>query len=463
MKKALILRCGISGKSAAIYLANKGYQIIICDDKSNNELVNELTKDEQIQLLNKCEFTNFDHLTLDTIISVELVVVSPAIRLHEDIMKKIIERGIPFFSEIDLGLRENKFNRLIAVTGTNGKTTVATCINSILKVINLNSEMFGNMGIAFASNVLSSTKPDIIVLEVSAQQLEISRFIKPYIAIITNIKEDHINHTNNGDFNCLNDYIHSKYRIQTLQDENDNIVINYNDNNCQIVSQISKAKVWFFSTTKSNFDNGFYIDNRTIFRVINGNTIEHGIIPDNIRHDYFETFLIIIVVLTILDIKLDFSKIVSFFENINLPNRLEHIGNINGVEYINDSKATNPYSVSYALESYPGCILIVGSNNSKKSSFCEMATSINKNAKYCVLFDETKYIIANELEKIGYDSYIIVNNLKNAIIIANKISCKGDIIIFSPGGNSKPTFNNHLHRGECFCKYVRELQHESID
>lgn len=437
-KNVLILRAGISGISAAkLCLMNKANVYLY--DKSIDSIYLDKEILERCILLNDNNINNYISLC-------DIVIISPAIRMHSDIYKKLNSKTI--ISEIELGYLYSK-NKIIAITGTNGKTTTSKLCHYIFNDLQIKNGLYGNIGIGYAENINIKTGFDI--LEISAQQLEHIEKFRPFISVITNIESDHINPYDKEAFFDKQYYTNCKLKIFSNQNESDYCIFNYNISNIKEIVEKCNAKIIYFSIEKK-VPKGFYYYQKKIYYCDCNNIYK---IFDNNNNffdkDIIESILIILCILLVVYPKKISEKDIKLFKkHLIFENRLEFVSKHNKRIFINDSKATNIYSTIYAIKNYNNSILICGSNSEKLSDYNALAEEIKKNCKFVVLFDETKFEIEKKLLEINYHQYNISNNIYEAVNKAYSVSEENDYIIFSPGGNSKPTFKNHVERGTIF-------------
>ena len=445
-KKVLIVRGGVSGLSAArLCLEHKAY-VYICDKKN----LQEITDDKYIHL--NCNHVEEEQI--EKVVSfIDLIIVSPAIRKNSFIIEMANKYRKRVISEIELASHFCK-KPIIAITGTNGKTTLTKLCSKMLNYYGEKSEVFGNINRGFAQHVTRVNLSEIsyVVLEVSAQHMEFTNELKPSISVITNIKPEHMD-----EYESFNIYKYDKAKIFSNQKQDDYAIFNYNDKNCVELAKRCNAKcLWFSYGEKINKDGIYYKDSKICIVNKKETYVYMSNVDKLIRQDFIEHCLILILISQIVGI----ITIRDFVQNIDysqFENRLELVREINNVKYINDSKATNPYCTMFALDILKNTVLIFGSNNQKKSDFSYLVESIIKNVKYTILIDETGIIVSEKLKEKNYERHCYVENLEDAIQIAKRKAEKGDNILFSPGGNSYPMFENHVKRGKEFKKLVRRL------
>lgn len=435
-KKVLVVGLGSTGKSIIKFLESKKCKILFWDDE---------VKRKTFLAAKRIENRNFNIDFFDYIFT------SPGVSKKHFLIKKALKQNINIYTDIDLFLYIIDFlnlkNNLICITGTNGKSTVAQIIASFLKI-----KPLANFGNSVLNNIPSESKN--LVLELSSFQLDYISFIKPKIAIITNIKKDHINH-----HGTYKNYRNSKVKISTFQNGKDYLILNYDDPNIRKIFYKTlkvKAKIIWVSE-KHTIDNGI--------------TINKNLILDN----YFEKKEIIFTNSSFLDLPHNRLNIVLSFAALKalnyevdqiitslrkfrgLPHRLELIGRINNTKFYNDSKATNVAATCSALDSFEKVILIAGGSN-KGESFNNLRKYVNK-IQAAYLYGETAENISLSLKFLQIN--IICKNLKDAMYKAFAFSQKSNSfypILLSPASASFDFYENYKKRGRHFKKIFKEIK-----
>lgn len=450
-KNVLIIGAGESGKSAAKLCSQLGAQVTIYDEKTELDL-QQTTKELEEYQINMVYEVNKELLNFLEMENSNRDIVIPSPGFNATSLKKLKERAgkTNVIGEIELGFRFCPCP-IVAVTGTNGKSTTATLINKLINSTERKSWLCGNIGIGFADKTLSMKRDDVVTLEVSAAQLEHIENFKPYISVITNINKEHLDRY--GDFNS---YYNLKSKIFDNQDKDQYCVINLDDNYCSNLAERCNAKKIFFSQ-KHEVKHGVFVKNKKIYYKDN-NVHEEIIKLDALNSTInLENILISICVAKILDIPIENIKgVLSEFSGIE--HRLEYVHEINKVKYYNDTKATNPHSTVHAITTFEKpVILITGGKNEKMSDFEPLCKLMNEKVKELILIGETSEIIAELAIKYGYKKIYKANTLNEAVDISFKISEEGDHVVFSPGANSKDMFKNHIQRGKIFKSLVGSL------
>ena len=445
-KNITILGTGISGLGSA-KLANKlGLNVFVSDNNIIGEKIKKYLNE------NKIDFEENGH-DIRRLLSADQVIISPGISFV-DLKKRYPEiNKEKFISEIEFASRfTNAY--LIAVTGSNGKTTTASLIYHILKSSGFNVGLAGNIGVSFAESVCNFSY-DFYVLEVSSFQLDhISKF-RPNISIITNISADHLDRY---DYKFEN-YVKSKYRIVKNQKNEDYFIYN---RNCIVTKRILKtikinSKKISFSLSKSQDKHSqIYLDKNHINSLLNKKKfmLSTNKIPIKGKHN-LQNSMAAISVAQIL--KISNEKIKESFKTFkSIPHRLEHFLTIQKVKYINDSKATNVNSVFYALDSFNEPIIWIAGGVDKGNQYDDLIPLVKNKVKaiICLGQDNNKLI---DVFSSHTDLIVSTDNIIDVVSSAYKISKPGDVVLLSPACASFDLFKNFEDRGNKFKEEVRKL------
>ncbi|MEN3043887.1 MAG: UDP-N-acetylmuramoyl-L-alanine--D-glutamate ligase [Candidatus Hydrothermales bacterium] len=417
--KTAIWGFGSSGKSVYSFMIKEGFKPFIVDKKLKNEHL----------------LPFFDR-----------IIISPGIPINNIKLKNLTKSEKIIIPELEFGYNLIK-GKIIAITGTNGKTTTSYLIYNILKEFYRDKKIYlcGNIGTPITNLYL---REGIFVMEVSSFQLQFIKKFKPLIACILNISEDHLD-----SHNSFEEYRNAKLKIFKNMDQDGILVLNFDDENLKNID-VSKVKTLHVSLEKKV--KGIYYSKGEY--VINLDGIKEKI------NDQFEKFIgegnrynIAFSILVTFLLGVDKENIVSTLKKVEpLPHRLEPVRKIESTLWINDSKSTNPHSVLYALKSFKSrhVILILGGKN-KNISFEIIKEEVKKKVKKIILYGEAKDFLEDNLK--GLKEIIKVNTVREAVIKAKQIAEKGDIVLFSPGLSSFDQYKNYSERGEDFKKWVREI------
>ncbi|MDW8296543.1 MAG: UDP-N-acetylmuramoyl-L-alanine--D-glutamate ligase [Raineya sp.] len=453
MKKVVVLGAGESGTGAALLAKAKNYDIFVSDGGKIAEKYKKILQENQIP------FEEGTH-TLEKILSANEIVKSPGIPENNPVVLAAYEKQIPVISEIEFGFRHTKA-KIIAITGTNGKTTTTLLTYHILKNAGLNVGLAGNVGESFAQKVIENYY-EYYVLEVSSFQLDGCFLFKPYISAILNITPDHLDRYENFDA-----YTDAKFRIIRSQDENDFFI--YNADSEIIEKKILKLKpavqqLGITLTAKEDLKAiskvSYYQKGKIITRLPYNRpsqlTFQEADIPIPGKHNIFNA-MVAILIAQILGV--DNEKIkegLATFQGV--PHRLELIREVRGVKFINDSKATNVDSVSYALDSFEEKkkIIWIAGGVDKGNNYEQIKDLVATRVKHLIALGKDNTKISNFFENIV--EVTSTSDMETAVKKAYKLAKKGDIVLLSPACASFDLFKNYEDRGEQFRKAVKSLK-----
>lgn len=430
---------------AALLAAQQGYDVFLSDGSSlKNEYRNELLEAGIV-------FEEGQH-TEAAILNADEVMKSPGIPEKAAIVKKIREKGIDVISEVELAYRFKGNSKIIAITGSNGKTTTTALTYHICKTAGLDCALVGNIGDSFAKQVATDPRP-MYVVEVSSFQLDDIKSFRPDIAILTNITEDHLDRY---DYKFEN-YIHSKFRIAMNQQPGDSFIYCADDEvTMKYLNKFSIQSNQLPISMKRELPNGAFIKDGDMY-VRTGQDFTNMSVFDFAlkgKHNQYNT-MAACVAATTLDIRKD--KIRDAVQNFqSLEHRMEHVATVRGVEFINDSKATNVNSAWYALESMtkPVVLILGGVDKGNDYSLIEELVKEKVKAIICLGTDNRKIH-----EAFGNIVSTIANTsaAAEAVHAAFHFASKGDVVLLSPACASFDLFKNYEDRGNQFKQAVKEL------
>ena len=443
MKRLVILGGGESGVGSALLGKEKGYDVFISD---NGEIKKEY---KDVLIHNEITWEDKKH-TESKILNADVVMKSPGIPDKVTMVKQIREQGIPIVSEIEFA---SKFTNatLVAITGSNGKTTTASLTYHLLKQ-DLDVGLAGNIGDSFAKQILEENH-NYYVLEVSSFQLDDIKDFKPKIAILTNITPDHLDRY---DYKFEN-YIASKFRIVEKQTEDDFFIYDADDPVIEnwIKSNTIKSKKLPFSLNKI-VENGAYIKDKEIIITIDNNQITMPIkkLALDGKHNVKNAMAASTAAHLLKIRKQTIRESLENFQGVE--HRLENVLRINKVQYINDSKATNVNATYFALESMQAPTVWIVGGEDKGNDYRELFPFVNEKVKaiICLGVDNAKL-----MENFGNMVDVIIETqfMSEAVKIAYKVASAGDNVLLSPACASFDLFENYEDRGRQFKDSVRKL------
>ena len=442
-KTVMVVGTGISGIGAAKLLYSVGAKVVLYD---GNE---KLTVEE---ILGKLEGSKAEIIigTLEESVVklVDLVVISPGVPIDSDIVVRFEKANVPVWGEIELAYNYDK-GKIIAITGTNGKTTTTALVGQIIKAYNKETFVVGNIGNSYTGEVLKTSANSFTVAEISSFQLETTHKFKPIISAILNITPDHLNR-----HKTMENYAFIKENIAVNQTKNEICVLNYDDPILRKYAKITTANAIYFSRFEVPQIGSF----------MDGNVIKYtdGLLVETIcdvndmsligAHNY-ENVMAAVAITKAAQIPTDIivAEILKFKA---VEHRIEYVATKNGVMYYNDSKGTNPEAAVKAIEAMTRPTILIGGGYDKKSEFDLYVKAFEGKVKLLVLIGQTRELIAKTARKNGYNNIIMAESLQEAMKICVDHAVDGDAVLLSPACASWGMFENYEQRGDLFKEYV---------
>lgn len=443
--KIIILGGGESGVGAALLAKKKGMEVFLSDKGSIKDSYKKQLEDAEI------EFEEGSH-DEERILSADWVIKSPGIPKKADLIKKIKEKGIRLSSEIEFA-SEFTDAKIIAITGSNGKTTTTSLIYHILKNAGFNVGLGGNIGKSFAKQV-AEEQYDYFVLEISSFQLDDIQNFRPYISLLLNLSPDHLDQYNYN----YEEYALAKFNIAKNQQNNDFFICNKDDEMSQkLLSRVDiNAKKLLFSLNEGLEEGGF-ATNDHIFVKLEGRTFSMPIGEMSLvgKHNVANC-LAASITAKLLNIS-DNSLVESLKTFQSVEHRLEQFAEIDGVKYINDSKATNVNATYYALESMKTPTIWIVGGVDKGNDYTEIEELVKEKVKaiVCLGVDNKKII---DFFSANKESIYDTSNLEECVKIAKNVAHKGDTVLLSPCCASFDLFKSYEDRGKKFKQAVLALK-----
>lgn len=447
MEKYLIVGAGRSGICSANMLFELGKDFVIYDSKA------DLDTDGIIERLDKKENVKFilGDITDKDLENITVCVVSPGVPLTTPVMKAVIAKGIPVWSEIELAYRYDK-GGVIGITGTNGKTTTTALTYEIVKKWNSDTLLVGNIEIPYTGLALTSKPEGATVAEISSFQLETMITFKPKVSAILNITPDHLDR-----HGSMESYADVKKSITKNQDENDFCILNFEDDVLREFGKSLSCNVIFFSS-KRKLSDGFYYEDGGIYIAEKGEstlflrTDETNLVG---LHN-FENIMAAAAMTKSFGVPLDtIREAVKSF--VAVEHRIEFVCEKNGVKYYNDSKGTNTDAAIKAIDAMPSKTVLIAGGYDKKSEYDEWVSRFPEKVRKLVLIGQTKENIAAACDKIGFSDYCFADSLEEAVKISAETAQSGDCCLLSPACASWGMFKNYQQRGTMFKELVRAL------
>jgi len=441
----VILGGGESGVGAALLAKQQGYDVFLSDESSLKENYRNELQTAGI------EFEEGRH-SEEKILNADEVVKSPGITGKSNLIKKIRGKGIDIISEIELAYRFKGNSRIIAVTGSNGKTTTTALTHHICITAGLDCAMVGNIGYSFAKQAAKDPKP-LYVAEISSFQLDDIKTFRPDVAILTNITEDHLDRY---EYNFEN-YIRSKFRIAENQTGDDYFIYNADDEiTIKYLNQFEIKSNQLPVTMRKEVPNGAFIKDGDMYVRVGQDHVSMSVFDFALKgkHNQYNTMAACVAGATMEIRKEKIREAVQTFKS--LEHRMEYVSTVRGVEFINDSKATNVNSTWYALENMEKPTILIAGGVDKGNDYSLIKELVKEKVKaiICLGVDNRKIH-----EAFGNIVSTIVNtgSAAEAVHAAFHFANKGDVVLLSPACASFDLFKNYEDRGNQFKQAVKEL------
>ncbi len=445
MNRIVILGAGESGVGAALLAKKEGWEVFVSDAGAIKPAYkNELA-------LAVVDFEEGKH-SKEKVLNASLIIKSPGIPEKNEIVKEIRKAGIELISEIEFAYRYKGISKVVGITGSNGKTTTTAMIYHICKNGGADCALVGNIGFSFARQVAEDPK-EIYVVEISSFQLDDIRTFRPDVAVLTNITEDHLDRYEYK----FENYINSKFRIIENQTENDFFI--YNDDDDITKKYLNK----FLNNTNPlpismnhELPEGAYIVNEEMHLKWKNEEMEMNVEDFAVKgkHNQYNTMAAGISSAVMGIRKEKIRDAIQTFEA--LEHRMFSVATVRGVEFINDSKATNVNSTWYALESMTKPVILILGGVDKGNDYSLIKDLVKEKVKaiVCLGVDNTKIH-----EALGKEVQLMVNtsSAKDAVQAAFHFADKGDVVLLSPACASFDLFKNFEDRGNQFIEAVKDL------
>ncbi len=448
-KKVTVIGLGNSGVNAALLLAKAGAQVKATDSGNTPEL-----KKAKLSLEAKGVEVEIGAHTEGFIKGQDLIVVSPGIENSSAAIKRAERYKVPIISEMELGFGFCK-GKIIAITGTNGKSTVTTLVGEILKAGGMNTVVCGNIGNSLCGEISRIKADTWVVMEVSSAQLERISAFKPYIAVILNITDDHMDRYRN-----FYEYFNEKLKIFSRQDENDILVVNYDAENLRRLKGLTRSHVTFFGK-EAHAVNGYHVSAFTkdgkIYCAYEAATKEIMAVSDiklkGIHN--LEIVLVSSLIGTIVGVEVD--AIADTVKNFTaLEHRFETVDTVDGVDYIDDSKGTTVDSTKRALESCTKPVILIAGGKDKFSDYSIVKGAVKEKVKHIVLIGEAAKAIKKALADAAPVSD--AKTMGEAVELSYKLAKNGWVVLLSPMCSSFDMYKNYKERGNAFREAVVKMK-----
>jgi UDP-N-acetylmuramoylalanine--D-glutamate ligase len=445
-KRVLVVGLGKSGLSAAMFLRGQGARVTVSDTRSAVALEKEIPA-----LLEAGIMVESGGHGLLTFRRQDLIVISPGVPMDTPEVKQVVAFGLPVIGELELASRYLQ-GRVVAITGSNGKTTTTTLVGQIFSDAGVPTLVGGNIGLPVIDLVAKSTPETVSVLEVSSFQLETVEEFHPKIAVILNITPDHLDR--HGSFES---YAAAKARITERQTAEDFLILNAEDNEAQMVALKTRAQIYWFSGRRP-IKQGAFVHGESILFLAREGAKAEPVMPVSEIHlkgsHNVENVLAAVCAARLGKIPAESIRAsVAGFKAVE--HRLELVKAVNGVEFYNDSKATNVDATMKAVASFPGGIHLILGGKDKDSDYGLMSGMLKERVKIVYTIGSAAEKIERQLQ--GVVKIVSAETLQVAVAKAAKAAVIGDVVLLSPACSSFDQFENYEQRGRVFRQLVNDL------
>lgn len=445
-KKVLVIGLAVSGIPTVRVLNKLGAKVRVNDRKRAEELQEAISQLEDIPV----EYILGGH-PAELAEWPDFAVISPGVPMDIPLVQQIRDRGKEVISEVELAYRLTR-TPVVAITGTNGKTTTTALTGEIFGKWKDRTYVVGNIGTPMISVVLEAKPEDVLVAEISSFQLEGIKYFRPKAAAILNITPDHLNR-----HKTFENYVNAKARIFENQTGEDCIILNGDDRNTSELVRKCASRVIFFSRMKV-LDTGAFVEDDYII-IKNGNEKKRVCPARSLKipgEHNLENALAAAALAWSMGVPVHIIRegLISFE---GVEHRLEYVATINGVRYVNDSKGTNPDASIKAIKAIESPIILIAGGMDKGSSFDEFVDSFGGKVKGVVLLGETAEKIKQTCQNRGFNNIYIVKDMEEAVNVAAEIAGEGDCVLLSPACASWDMYKNFEERGRIFKEAVLSL------
>ncbi len=448
-KKVLVIGTGLSGVGSVRLLSQVGALPVMLEENT------KVTKEDIINKLHEEDRDSTEiiigEISDEVLDSIALTVPSPAVPLDSPTVMRIKAKEIPIWSEIELAYNFSK-GKMVAITGTNGKTTTTTLVGEIMKAHFESVYVVGNIGVSFAESALEMTEDTVTVGEISSFQLEAVDNFHANVSAILNITPDHLNR-----HHTMECYASMKENITNKETKDDTCVLNYDNEYTRDFGNRCPAKVVFFST-KEKLQDGFYLEGDQIIMSTAGNPMTIMNIHDMNLVGLCNVENVMAAIAMSLAMGVPLSTILAVIRDFKaVEHRIEFVATKRGVDYYNDSKGTNPDAAIQGIRAMSKPTILIGGGYDKGSEYDEWLENFGDTVKLLVLIGQTKEKIAECAKKHGFTNYVFKDSFEEALEFCTESARSGDAVLLSPACASWDMFPNYETRGKKFKEYVYKI------
>jgi UDP-N-acetylmuramoylalanine--D-glutamate ligase len=461
-KNILVVGLGKSGMAAARFAINRGGIVTITDIAEEDALAGYLPEVNKIDV--RTELGGHNTKTFE---SADLIIVSPGVPHTILPIIRAKEKGIPVLGEIEFASRYIR-EPILAITGTNGKTTTTELLGHMMKNSGFNVFVGGNIGNPLIDYAGEEEKADIVVAEISSFQLDTIDTFRPRVSVLLNISADHLDR-----YPDFESYVRSKGRIFKNQADGDTAVVNGSDRSISLISRTLGARVLPF------YHQGNFQTNSREYAVISSGNGQHGPMiriftgedkEDDLdlsqinllgRHNMENIAAAALAALAAGGTLKGIQSALNDFKG--LSHRLEFVRTINGVQFYDDSKGTNIDAVARALEVFHQPVILVMGGRDKGGDFKQLRELVKQHTKKLIVIGEAGDVIKSALKDSCQEGAQHASTMEDAVSLAYRAASSGDVVLLSPGCSSFDMFRSYAERGEVFCKAVANLDNSNRD
>lgn len=447
-KRVLVVGSGISGVAATELLKKKQTEVVLFD--GNKNLDTEALRQKHpvfsdVEIL----LGDLEDAVMETL---GLVVLSPGVPTDLPMVNVLRDKNIPIWGEIELAYHFAK-GRIVAITGTNGKTTTTALTGEIMKNYFPDVKVVGNIGIPYTSVADETTDDTVTVAEISSFQLETVHEFAPKASAILNITPDHLDR-----HHTMEAYIEAKESITKNQNTEHTCVLNYEDEVLRVFGESLHTNVLFFSSRR-RLEHGVYLEEGQIFYADADRTYPVIHVDElNILgvHNY-ENVMAAVGLSLSMGVPMDkITEVLKRFQSV--PHRIEYVTEKRGIKFYNDSKGTNPDAAIKGIQAMNRPTYLIGGGYDKASEYDEWIESFDGKVRKLVLIGQTREKIAECAAKHGFREVVLCDSLEEAVDVCYENAKSGEAVLLSPACASWGMFQNYEQRGDIFKEYVRGLR-----
>ena len=447
-KKVLVVGSGLSGIGAVAALCHAGAKPLLFDENEKldiEEVRGKLSHGTEAEIV-------IGTLPEEQKASVELVVLSPGVPTDTAFVEDFRNRSVKVWGEIELAYEIGR-GTVIAITGTNGKTTTTSLVGAIMAAHCKDVDVVGNIGNPYTMTALDSTEETVTVAEISSFQLETVEKFKPVVSAILNITPDHLNR-----HHTMENYAAAKEAVCKNQTKEETCVLNYENGYTRAFGERCPARVVWFSS-KRKLENGFYLEGEEIFQAQNGVSERLMDIHDMklVGICNVENVMAAMAVTTACGVPME--EILSVIrEFAPVEHRIEFVATKRGVDYYNDSKGTNPDAAIQGIRAMDRPTVLIGGGYDKQSQYDEWIEAFDGKVKCLVLIGQTREKIAACAKRHGVQNIVLADTFEEAFAVCVEQAKPGDAVLLSPACASWGMFPNYEVRGRMFKEMVNQME-----